>query len=101
MKAPQTHIETYILHYQHKSVHRYFRLIDECIEYVFKKYEQTGNEPQTITLPGRNTITYKGRANKRQLIDKLTASWKLKSFGPAHETILFRMILNNKKWKTT
>lgn len=58
MKTQQTHIEPYMLHYAHKSVHRYFRSLDECIEYIFRKYDQTGIEPQKITLPSGNTINY-------------------------------------------
>lgn len=82
MKTQQTHIEPYMLHYAHKSVHRYFRSIDECIEYIFSQYDQTGIEPQKITLPSGETIIYNvyamskaylshGRVNERQLINAL------------------------------
>ena len=82
MKTQQAHIEPYMLHYQHKSVHRYFRSLNECIEYIFTMYEQTNIEPQKITLPNGDTIIYnvyaiskaylaKGCINERQLIQML------------------------------
>lgn len=82
MKTKQTHIEPYMLHYQHKSVHRYFRSLDECIEYIFEMYEQTNIEPIKITLPSGETIIYnvyamskaylaKGCINQQQLINML------------------------------
>jgi hypothetical protein len=82
MKTQQTHIETYILHYTNKSVHRYFRSLDECIEYIIATYKRSNIEPLRITLPNGCTITYNeyamskaylshGRIDEQQLIDLL------------------------------